>query len=160
PLRIHSTKLAIEKTDPDADCKAFLGLSKEYLKINREHKMAEDVTLISEMFLKAETAPTLFDRAAEDLWFVNIRTYLRDEMGIETTHADHTVSVLSKAEAGLVGRSDLSEENWYCIDARARSGDETPIYFLRIFAPVSLCRLTFSKTSNVKPGQNTDPKSG
>lgn len=74
---------------------------------------------------------------------IDIRPYLEERFGIVTASAEHDICVC-KLEPTVAAEFDLTAlTDMFEIHARTFTRERSPVYFQRIFAPVSTCILTF-----------------
>lgn len=144
PLRVLATRMQMDRTSERADCVDVLGESDGLLRVRRHFQMSEGITAYSEMFLHPETAPRLQDQSDEELWVVNIRTYLDEEFGIKTVSSEHSVTLVQSPDVPFDGAQSDVSANWFKVTARAYDAARNPVYVQEIYARADQCIPNFN----------------
>ena len=122
---------------------AFLGADDSYVRIRRNLTMSNGVAVIGRMVLRSRTAPGLLKIAPEELYAINIRSYLQDEFGVATARASTEVRCLDAAAAAALLPGRPSAAPVLELRARAVAHNETPVYFQTVHIPSESCAFAF-----------------
>jgi len=143
PLRMMDETVWIDKIEDQGNWSDFLGIHPQYIRIRRKLIMQNGMIAGAEMYLDAALAPGLEDIDPSELGMINIRPFLEDQFGIATASANHVVQtrMLDRGEAATFGLPVGAEI--FEIHAKAYSSAQQPVYFQRILADVTACKLTF-----------------
>ena len=133
-----------EPADPQAPVwSAFLGPDDSYVRIRRTLTMANGAAVAGRMVLRTRTAPGILEIAPEELYAVNIRSFLHDEFGVATARASTEIHCAdSDAVRDLFpGRAPAAPV--LELRARAVAHDDRPVYFQTIHIPSETCAFAF-----------------
>ncbi|WP_057790489.1 GntR family transcriptional regulator [Roseovarius atlanticus] len=144
-LKVLAANVQIQETSDQGEWSEFLGRSDTYLRIDRELQLSEGLSSYARMYLHPKTAPGLLERTSGSLTVVNIRAFLKEEFGVNTTSVKHDVLVVDASAIPFDVAAEFKAVGWYEITARTQSPDAMPVYFQKVYAPVTACKLTFGK---------------
>lgn len=144
-LKVLAANVQIQETSDQGEWSEFLGRSDTYLRIDRELQLSEGLSSYARMYLHPKTAPGLLERTSGSLTVVNIRAFLKEEFGVNTTSVKHDVLVVDANDIPFDVAPEFKAVGWYEITARTQSPDAMPVYFQKVYAPVTACKLTFGK---------------
>lgn len=144
-LKVLAANVQIEETSDQGEWSEFLGRSETYLRIDRELQMSEGLSSYARMYLHPRTAPGLLERTSGSLTVVNIRAFLKEEFGVETTTVKNDVLVIESDRVPFDVAPEFKSAGWYEITGRTQNSDGVPVYFQKVYAPVTACTLSFGK---------------
>ena len=144
-LKVLAANVQIQETSDQGEWSEFLGRSDTYLRIDRELQLSEGLSSYARMYVHPKTAPGLLERTSGSLTVVNIRAFLKEEFGVNTTSVKHDVLVVDASAIPFDVAAEFKAVGWYEITARTQSPDAMPVYFQKVYAPVTACKLTFGK---------------
>ena len=123
---------------------AFLGEDDSYICIRRTLTQSNGADVAARMVLCARTAPGLLKIAPEELYAVNIRSFLQDEFGIATARASTEIRcVEAQDNAGDNGGDNAAAAPVLELRARAVTHDDKPVYFQTVHIPSDTCAFAF-----------------
>ena len=122
---------------------AFLGADDSYTRIRRALTMSNGAAVAGRMVLRTRTAPGILEIAPEELYAVNIRSFLQDEFGVATARASTEIhcadlDAVCDLFPGRAPAAPVLE-----LRARAVAHDDRPVYFQTIHIPSETCAFAF-----------------
>ncbi len=147
-IRIDEVGSGLADGDAAADplgsvWREFLGKDDSYIRVRRALTMSNGAAVAGRMVLCARTAPGLLNIAPEELYAVNIRSFLQDEFGIATARASTEIHCAdTEAVRGLFPGSAPAAPALE-LRARAVAHDDRPVYFQTIHIPSASCAFAF-----------------
>ncbi|MCY4395443.1 MAG: GntR family transcriptional regulator [Rhodospirillaceae bacterium] len=148
--RIWIDEIGPGRTDSDAAAdplgsvwREFLGKDDSYIRVRRALTMSNGAAVAGRMVLCTRTAPGLLKIAPEELYAVNIRSFLQDEFGVATARASTEIHCADlDAVCDLIpGRAPAAPV--LELRARAVAHDDRPVYFQTIHIPSETCAFAF-----------------
>ena len=123
---------------------AFLGEDDGYICIRRTLTQSNGADVAARMILRSRTAPGLLKIAPEELYAVNIRSFLQDEFGVATARASTEIRcVEAQDNAGDNGGDNAAAAPVLELRARAVTHDDKPVYFQTVHIPSDTCAFAF-----------------
>ncbi len=142
-MRITHAVVEIDRTEGAGPWRQIFAEDRVFLRLRRRLRMDGAVAVGAEMILPRRLAPGLESTPPAELQMLNIRPYLAQRYGLETSHAEQRIETVTPNAIDAARLCIAADGQAFQISATARAPDGQPVYFQRILAPSDLCALTF-----------------